>query len=177
MGEDKSLLPFENYNTLIEYQYNKLIKLFPKVYISCKYDKFDFLTDEEKKEILIYDVCEDESSPMIALKSIFNCLNSDKIFIITVDTPFVRDETIQELITKSNNFDITIPYTEKLHNLCGVYNKNILSLITNFIQKNTHKIGLLFKDSKVNKIQFFDETEFLNINTKDDYSKAISNIS
>ena len=42
MGEDKSLLPFGTYTTLAEYQHAKLSKLFYKVYLSAKKNKFIF---------------------------------------------------------------------------------------------------------------------------------------
>ncbi len=42
MKKDKSLLPFNEYNTLAEFQYRRLSKIFSKVYISTKNNKFDF---------------------------------------------------------------------------------------------------------------------------------------
>jgi len=42
MGRDKALLPFGGYDTLTEYQYRRLSKIFNRVYISTKNDKFNF---------------------------------------------------------------------------------------------------------------------------------------
>ena len=43
MGRDKSLLPFGGFETLTQYQYERLKKIFANVYISCKNrSKFDF---------------------------------------------------------------------------------------------------------------------------------------
>lgn len=171
MGEDKALLPFSNYNTLTQYQYERLKPYFKEIYLSSKTNKFDFDAN------IIYDKTEDESSPLIALKSILETLNLTKAFIITVDTPFVKISTINKLITNSLSYDITIATTEKEHNLCGVYNKSCLSFIDKMLQDNNHKVGYLLNNLKTNKIKFFDENEFLNLNKQEDYKKAIILIS
>jgi len=49
MGRDKALLPFGGYQSLAQYQYNKLKTIFKDVYISTKKNKFDFEAN------LIYD--------------------------------------------------------------------------------------------------------------------------
>ena len=139
MGEDKSLLPFSTSKTLIEYQYNRLKPYFKDVYISSKIDKFDFL----EKEFLILDENKDVFSPILALNTIFNKFPNQKVFIITVDTPFVSIETITELINQSLDVDICIGETqEKTHNLCGVFSSNINSFIKdNYVfisQKRTY---------------------------------------
>ena len=85
MGEDKSLLPFSSSNSLIEFQFNRLKPYFKDIYISSKNDKFDFLKDKSK---LILDKNQDIYSPILALQTILE--KFDKVFIITVDTPFVK---------------------------------------------------------------------------------------
>ncbi len=171
MGEDKALLPFSNYKTLSEYQYERLKPYFKKIYISSKTDKFDFeknlILDKEK----IY-------SPIIALETIFKILqNEERIFIITVDTPFVKIETIKKIIDLSINYDIVIPEAEKTHNLCGVFNKSCLSFIEEMLNNNIHKVNYLIKNSKTKILQCDDEYEFLNLNDKIQYQLAKSYIS
>ena len=170
MKEDKSLLSFKNYNSLIEFQYSKLSKIFSNLYISSKQDKFEFLNDKSK---IIFDT-NDIFSPMIALQSIFTKLKTKKIFIITVDNPFITKETIKSLIKNSDNFDITLAKTpQKLHNLCGVFDINILNDINKNIENDMHKINFMVKNSNFNVVEFLNEDEFLNINTQDDYRLAL----
>jgi molybdopterin-guanine dinucleotide biosynthesis protein A len=170
MGEDKSLLPFGEYSTLVEYQYQKLSKIFSNIYISSKVDKFDFLTDKTR---ILYDNSEDISSPMIALESIFSTLKSQKIFIITVDTPLVQLDTINTLINNSVGYDVCIAESEnKTHNLCGLFNRSIYKLIQKYIQEDMHKINFLIRNVNTKYIRFTNEQEFINVNTPDDYSKA-----
>lgn len=60
-------------------------------------------------------------SPIVALKTILNRINDENIFIITVDTPLVTLETINSLIDKSEEFDITVAQTEKKHIIYVVF--------------------------------------------------------
>lgn len=168
MGEDKSLLPFKEFNTLIQYQHNKLSKLFKTIYISSKTNKFDF-----DAQLLLDD--SDIYSPMVALKSIFEQLEDEKIFIITVDTPFVKEETIKTLIENSKDYEIVIAKDkDKTHNLCGVFSKSALLKVQEYLQKDIHKIKCLLNDSNSKELLFEDEKQFLNLNTPEDYKSAIS---
>ena len=171
MGEDKSLLPFSTSKTLIEYQYQRLKPYFKDIYISSKTDKFDFI----EKDFLILDENKEVFSPILALDTIFNKFKNEKIFIITVDTPFIKYETIKKLIDYSNNFEITIAQTPfGTHNLCGVFSKLVLSTIEEMLEENIHKINFLIKNRNNNIISFSNEDEFLNINTKDEYIRSLS---
>ena len=166
MKEDKCFLLYKN-TTLIQYQYNRLKKLFPKVYISSKTNKFDFECD------LILDH-EDDYSPLIALDSIIKNIYENKFFLITVDTPNVSLNSIEKIIQNSKNYDINIASTNNnKHNLCGIFSSNIKEQIQIMLKNGNHKISELI--SKVNSTNTFikDENEFINLNTKEDYQKLI----
>ncbi len=171
MGEDKSLLPFKGYDTLIEYQYSKLSKLFKDVYISSKNDKFDFLKDKEK---LIFDDS-DIYSPMVALRSIFNSLNSEMIFIITVDIPLIKSKTIEYIINKTNNnYEIIVAKDlKKTHNLCGVFSKKLLKFVDECLKNDIHKINHLVRSSNTLELFIDNKDEFINLNTKEEYNKSL----
>lgn len=170
MGEDKSLLPFASSSSLIEFQYERLKPYFKDIYISSKNDKFPFLLDKK----LILDKNQDIFSPILALETIFEILKDEKVFIITVDTPFVKIETINKLINESKNYDITIPKTQKTHNLCGVFSKKIKVAINQMINEDIHRIFYLIKNSNHKIIEFYFDEEFANINTQDDYLNSIN---
>lgn len=174
MGEDKSLLPFSNSNSLTQYQYNKLKPHFNEIYLSSKVDKFDF--DFNKDKYLILDKG-DVFSPLIALETIFKTIKSSKVFIITVDTPLVTIESISRLINESINSDICVAQTQRTHNLCGVFSTNLLDEVKQMLSKDIHKIGYLLKNNKTKYIDFINEDEFINLNNKDEYNKAMSIIS
>jgi molybdopterin-guanine dinucleotide biosynthesis protein A len=172
MGEDKSLLPFSSSQTLIQYQYDRLKPYFKNIYISSKTDKFNFL----EKDSLILDKNKDIFSPILALDTIFEKFKDQKIFIITVDTPFVSVDSIYKLIKESKDYDICVAQTEKTHNLCGVFSSNISSTIKTMIQNDIHKIGYLLNNSIHKILNFPNDGEFININNKDDYKIALENI-
>ena len=71
MGHDKALLPFGGYDSLSQYQYEKLQKMFNTVYVSAKDDKFDFSPQ------LIEDKYE-QSSPLVGLISIFETIDENE---------------------------------------------------------------------------------------------------
>ena len=171
MGEDKSLLPFEISSSIIEYQYNRLTKIFTNVYISSKSNKFTTL--DTNRLILDND---DISSPMVALKAILNIFDG-KVFIIAVDTPFIRYETIHSIINCSSSYDITISSSnDRVHNLCGIFSTALIHKIDNYLKDNIHKINFLVKNSNTKIIDFKDSKQFLNINTKEDYQKALKQL-
>jgi len=165
MGEDKALLPFSNSNSLAQYQYERLKPHFKEIFISSKIDKFDFPVN------LILDEGE-EFSPIVALETILEKIDSQKIFIITVDTPLVKIESIEKLIQESRNYDITVAKTERIHNLCGVFDKSILLEIKAMLNKDIHKVGFLLKNSNTFMVSFSQENEFINLNDKNEYTRA-----
>lgn len=142
---------------------------FKNIYISSKTDKFNFLNTNN----LILDDNQEIYSPILALQTILETLENKKVFIITVDTPFIKIETISELINESQEFDITIAQTSRIHNLCGVFSKDILNVIKAMIKDDIHRINHLIKSTNYKILEFQNEDEFLNLNSKDDYCKAL----
>ena len=167
MGEDKSLMPFKEFDTLIEYQYKKLSNIFSSVLISSKNNKFNF----DAK--LLFDETQDVFSPMIALKSILTNIKEDKVFITTVDVPLIEISTFQKLVQESENQDITIAQdSQNTHNLCGVFSKSLLPIIQKLLDQDMHKINSMIQSAKKSKkILFTNEKQFANINTKEEYNK------
>ena len=174
MGEDKALLPFCNSDSLTQYQFDRLKPYFKNIYLSSKTDKFSFL--KNKSNHLILDK-QEESSPIIALETIFKSINSKKIFIITVDTPLVEIDSIKQILKNSFNYDICVAKTQRVHNLCGVFDSSCKETIENMLAKDIHKVGFLLKNMQTNYISFENEDEFINLNDKNEYSRAKSLIS
>ena len=112
---------------------------------------------------------------MVALQSIFQKLDSDKIFIITVDTPFVEKSTIKTLIDESGTYDVLIAKDrDKTHNLCGVFSKSILAMVDECLEQDIHKINYLLRNSNTKEILFENSTQFLNLNTPEEYKLSLT---
>lgn len=172
MKEDKSLLPFVNKKTLSQYQYDRLSLYFSKVFLSSKHDKFDFLED---KTALILDKSE-VFSPIVALKSIVDKIQTDKFFLIAVDTPMVNIDSIKKLIQNSKNHQITVAKTEKTHFLCGVFSTDIKVTLKEMLEKDIHKVSFLLDKSSTNIVEFWDDKEFINLNYKQEYLSLKSSL-
>jgi len=170
MGEDKALLPFASYTTLLEYQYSRLSKIFPKVYISCKdrslYNfKADFIEDEVKE---LY-------APTAGFTTIYKAIPDKSFFALSVDSPFISKEIIEKISYEdSANFDATIAKTsEGIQPLCGIYHQSLAKDFEKMLHEDNHKLGYLLKNAHTNYVFFEDTTSFLNMNHPHDYQKAL----
>ena len=175
MGEDKALLPFGGFDSLTQFQINKLSKLFKNVYISCKTkSKFDFDAD------FIEDVkTENIFAPTAGFIAVFENLKCEKFFAISVDTPFIDANIINKLQDADTmDADATIAKTNNgVQPMCGIYHKSLLLSFKNMLDENNHKLGFLLKNSNTKTVLFEDEKPFLNLNNPNEYKKALNLIS
>jgi len=168
MGRDKALLPFGGYDTLTQYQYQKLKEIFEKVYISTKTDKFDF---EAPLILDTYTI----NSPLGAIVSVLN-YTQKPTFILSVDVPFVTEDIIKKLINSNDiNKVATIAKSPQgLEPLCGVYNPSFIDVAIKSIKHNNHKINYILKTEDINIVKFIDSKPFLNLNYPTDYENALN---
>ncbi|NKQ40172.1 MAG: molybdenum cofactor guanylyltransferase [Sulfurovum sp.] len=167
MGRDKALLPVGGYASMAEYQYRKLKKCFDTVYISSKEDKFNFEVP------ILYDLFK-ESSPMVALGSIFEQLEDEVLFVLSVDMPNIDHAEIETLIQAYQNTepkpDIIIAKSSRgMEPLCGIYRKTILPHVKKLLEEDIHKMSILLDKVYTKMILFQDDKKFLNVNTPEEY--------
>lgn len=177
MGEDKASLPFADAPTLAQHQYDRLIKIFDRVYISAKDAK---IFDDFGASVIEDDIAKDVYAPTAGFVNIFKQLKADNsIFVLSVDTPFVTKEIIDKLLAvPRNDIDAIIVRTpEGVHPLCGIYTRSLEEPILEMIQNDDHKLGKLLKKSNVYYIDIDDEDLLMNINTKEEYQKALNKLS
>ncbi len=170
MGEDKSLLPFAAFSTLAEYQHSRLSKIFKNVYISTKESrKFNFPAK------FILDNTQEIYAPTTGFVAAFRQLKAEKIFVISVDAPFVNKNEIDTIVlADKQNDDATVAKTNAgLQPLCGIYHRSLLSSFIKMQEEDNHKLGFLLKNSKSNYIHFNDEKAFLNLNHPHEYKEAL----
>ena len=169
MGEDKALLPFGGFETLSEFQHAKLKRYFKYIYLSSKKNKFNFQCN------IIYDT-QDTSSPLVALLSIFETLDAENIFILSVDTPLIENNVFQALLEAHHTtVDATIAKSPKgIEPLCGIYNRSIVPTIQQALQKDMHKLKNLLSTANTQTIDFQDSTPFTNLNYMHEYQAFTS---
>ena len=168
MGEDKSLLAFGGAPTLAEYQYRRLKKVFEKVYISSKAEKFDF------EAPLILDRYP-QSSPLVALISVFETIPDEACFILSVDAPFVEETVIEKLYQRSGegSWDAVIAQSPGgAQPLCGIYRRSILPAAKTLLAAERHKLGTLLKTANTLYVPFEQEESFINLNHPHEYEAA-----
>ena len=168
MGQDKALLPFGEYQTLTQFQYEKLSNYFENVYISAKTDKFDF-------DCIVIEDTEKEYSPLIAILSIFESLQADEIFILSVDAPFVDNEVIEEIFKNRDPMkEIVVAKSPSgIQPLCGCYKKSILPLAYDQLEKGNHKLLDLLALANTQLVEFEEDDPFTNLNHPLEYQKAL----
>jgi len=170
MGKDKALLPFGRYTTLSQYQYHRLSKFFTEVYLSAKENKFNF-----KAQIIIDKYPED--SPLVGIISIFETLNVEKIFILSVDAPFISKEIIDKLIQHRADCDAVVAKSSSgLQPLCAVYCRSILDIAKKHLEEKNHRLTSLLNDANTHTVYFEKDTYFSNLNYPHDYEKALTRI-
>lgn len=173
MGEDKALLPFGGFDTLTEFQLDKLSQTFTNVYISCKErSKFHFEAN------FIEDIqTENIYAPTAGFIAIFENLGCEKFFAISVDTPFITQDVIRAIsdAEKQNpNADAVVAKTVAgVHPMCGIYHQSLKDEFKKMLKDDNHKLGLLLKNVNTTFVEFADETPFFNINHPDEYKSAL----
>ncbi len=167
MGSDKALLPFRNFSTLSAFQHHKLSLLFSDVYLSSKTNKFDFTCN------VITDNYE-ESSPLVGIISLFETLDVDEIFVLSVDAPLVDKEVIEKLFLaceESTSDAIIAKSPNGIQPLCGIYRRSILPLATRQLTLDNHRLTDLLNAAKLTSVVFNTDVPFTNLNTQAQYQK------
>ena len=176
MGKDKTLLPFGGFDTLTQYQLNKLCNIFKTVYISCKNkDKFDFLKNDEDVNFIEDVKTNNVYAPTPAFIAVFEHLKCDRFFALSVDTPFVDALVINKILNlDAQDVDATVAQTASgIQPLCGVYHRSLEHKFSKMLNDNNHKLNLLLKSSKTTFVEFEDEKKFLNLNHIYEYKEAL----
>ncbi|MCF6310486.1 MAG: molybdenum cofactor guanylyltransferase MobA [Sulfurimonas sp.] len=171
MGEDKSLLPFGDFDTLTQFQLFRLNKIFKTVYISCKdKSKFDFKTNyiEDVKTNSTY-------APTAGFIAIYDELNENSFFAISVDSPFIGENEINKIIEiDSLHVDATVAKTTSgIQPMCGIYHRSLQNKFIDMLKDDNHKLEFLLKSSNTNFVEFNDEKPFLNLNHPHEYQEAL----
>ena len=201
MGRDKTLLPFGGFATLTHYGAHKFGRIFERVFVSSKFEKFDpplpLIKDADAEEISQSNlsVASDKNtptnsaqisaqdtanlsapafSPMLALYSILKNFPNESVFIIPADMPFVSEECVRELYKFTGEYDMVIAADEShTHSLCGFFSGDLANAAGELFAAGEHKIGLLRDRCRCKIVKFANSDEFFNINYQADYEQAL----
>ncbi len=202
MGRDKTLLPFGGFATLTHYGAHKFGRIFERVFVSSKFNKFNpplplikdaspeefsrsnltEASDKEGAEASFAQICSQDTanlspdafSPMLALYSILKNFPNESVFIVPADMPFVSEECVRELYKFAGEYDMVIAADEShTHSLCGFFSGDLANAAGELSAAGEHKIGLLRSRCRCKIVKFAREDEFFNINYQADYEQAL----
>lgn len=175
MGSDKSLLPFGDFPTLAQYQYARLSTDFRRCYISTKQAApFSFCPN-----IIVDDMKRDLHAPTAGFIAMFEQLEDERFFVLSVDTPFVDKEIITGILAADHDgLDAVVARTPSgLHPLCGIYHRSLLPHFRQMLDIDDHRLGRLLKESRTEYVLFEEEEKFANLNHPHEYEAALERIS
>jgi molybdopterin-guanine dinucleotide biosynthesis protein A len=101
--------------------------------------------------------------------------------VVACDMPFIQPHLLTFLINHSEGYDVVVPVTPDGHHpTCAVYSRNCIKPIEAQIKTGNLRIASFFPHVKVNRLDFdilctyYNLNMFFNINTREDYLKALS---
>lgn len=176
MGENKAFLPFGDSPTLVQYQHDRLKKMFASVFLSVK-DESKF---EDLNALVIEDCHHKEvSAPTVGLINAFRQLEEENsFFVLSVDTPFVNEKSIRRFFGVSDkSYDAVIARTPSgIHPLCGIYTRALEEPLKQMAENGEHRLMQLLEKSNVFYVDIEDEDTLLNLNTPQEYQKALAKL-
>lgn len=168
MGTDKCDLMYDG-ESLLNLQIDKFKYIGIKDIIASGYRGKDCKVRVVKDDIM--------KGPLSGMYVGLNVIENDRAFVISVDVPLVKIETIKKIIDFS--FDRDLDITMLRHNgnrepLIGVYKKNLLNKIEAILLSDSYSVMKLADMCKYEFLDIDDDDRyFLNVNYKDDYDKLL----
>jgi len=168
MGEDKGLVLL-NGKPMIQYVIEALKEVVSDIIIisnNASYNKF---------RVPVYSDLIKDKGPVGGIYTGLYHSATELNFCISCDVPMISSDFIFWLLNKSGNASITLPmYKDKIHQMIGVYSKQVLSNFKESTETEHLKLSQVNKDMACEIIDIekeyanFDELIFSNINTKNE---------
>ncbi|MCR5301603.1 MAG: molybdenum cofactor guanylyltransferase [Lachnospiraceae bacterium] len=168
MGSDKARLVL-NEQTFIGHLIQEL-SICREVFISTTLD-----TDYSEYGVKVF---VDENKGIGPLEGIRRSLDNalcDNVFICAVDMPYVSGTMIKYLADSvPSDCDICVfRDTERIHPLCGIYNRNVLPVVQDVIEEGRYRLKELLSRVRTKYVDIeaggFTKDALININTLEEY--------
>ncbi|MGL4740308.1 MAG: molybdenum cofactor guanylyltransferase [Sarcina sp.] len=144
---------------------------FEEIIISCN----DFILYEEftNRCRLVKDKNK-EIGPIGGIRVALEESESEKIFVVAADMPFVEKEVIDLICSVSGKYDAIVSTLDgKLNPLFAIYNKSILPKLYQNIEDENYRLMSLIKASNFTSFAVEDHKCLENINTVEEYENLI----
>lgn len=165
LGQDKTQIYFGGY-PLSQWLLRRFESMCENLYVSAKErDKFSFEAQFLIESSPIY-------APLVGMINAFKHLDSKEIIFISVDTPFVSQDTL--LALDSRTCPIVYAQSElKAHYLISKWQDSTLDSLLRAYKSKDYALHRIVK-SHLHEIVPISEEEGLNINTMQEYEKALT---
>lgn len=165
MGQKKENLDFLG-ESLADFQAKKMQKIFSQVYFSSKKP----ISNLSHLQTLLD--LNAEFAPIFGLESVLKTLKKD-IFILSIDTPFLSEESIKKLIASYQKAKKpTFAKNQKIHPLLGIYTYEALAHIQHQIAQKNYRLMDLLGRLSVDFVEI-PESQTQNLNTPKEYQNAL----
>ncbi|MCU0453587.1 MAG: molybdenum cofactor guanylyltransferase [Bacteroidetes bacterium] len=122
MGSPKALLEVDG-RPLVERVAAAVAQVVPKVsLVTDRPDEVSFL-----RLPVIPDV-HHHAGPLAGLHAALNATASDTILLASCDLPFLTPHLLRQLIVRHGSRPATLPRTDRLHPVCALYDRSLMSL-------------------------------------------------
>lgn len=175
-GTDKALIKLNN-KTLLEIAIDKMQLICDSVLISY---------NSPLPEHISYKQIPDKIQSIGPMGGLYTCLevsNTELNMILSVDAPFVPTDLFSLLTDYTQDYNVVIPrYKENIYPLIGLYKKSFLKILEKDISNKRYKMMKAIKKSKHSVVEisdaseFYNDTFFMNINTREDLKTAEESI-
>jgi molybdopterin-guanine dinucleotide biosynthesis protein A len=163
--------------TILSINLKILRRIFDTIVISANDPKDYFFTGLP----LIGDVY-NVRGPMTGILSCLLNTESDWIFTVACDMPFVSEALIRYLISKPDNFDAIVPiFGSTVQPLFAIYHKRLIPILDKCIKNGTlslkgmlNQINCEYISEDIIRSIDSDERCFININTPSDLKKVMA---
>lgn len=173
MGEDKGLIVLEE-KKIVQHVIDHLRPTVNKLVIVSNNPAY-----EEFGLEVISDIVKN-IGPAGGIHAALNHTDVEYNFIVSCDMPFITTSSVEYLICRSFQSQITVPvFNQKTEPMFGVYSKKCLTKWHELIRNDIIKLQDVISYFPLLKLNvdgnpFFSESLFFNINTQEDFKRAIT---
>lgn len=191
MGRDKALLPFGN-KDLAHFMYDAYSNIFPHTLLCCKTPKPQLKlpmiieSSTQHNHNTHTNATKDMAfSPLYGIACALQNLTGDYIAFVSVDTPFLKPQTLQNLAKQvqdlgaNGGYIVQVDETNAIvreHFLLSVWHKNTLDSLHYAIQTQNFRVGELVKHLGFLTYNVYDTLLSYNLNTPQDYQLALTQL-
>jgi len=178
LGHEKGLAEL-NSKSLIDYSIEILKPVCDRIIISAN-------TYLDEYAAFGYPVVKDEIKNIGPMGGLMACLKKSETqynFVLSCDTPFVPSGLFAFLMDSIENFQVAIPvhHDNRFEPLCAVYATNVIWELQHCVENGTFKMINFIQKVNAKKVviddrlSFYHDEMFVNMNTKKDIENSTQN--